>query len=46
MRVFLALNDFEVRASQEEKFIMFLRLAEGENEEDQLAAWIRDHYTA
>jgi death on curing protein len=43
MRVFLALNDVEFQASQEEKFMTFLKLAEGEIDEEQLAMWIRKH---
>jgi death-on-curing protein len=43
MRTFLALNDFELRATQEEKYVAILRLAEGNLGEEELAAWIREH---
>ena len=43
MRVFLALNDVEFRATQEEKYLTFLQLAEGKIDEEELAAWIRKH---
>lgn len=43
MRVFLALNDIEFRATQEEKYLTFLKLAEGSIDEDELAEWIRKH---
>ena len=43
MRVFLVLNDVEFRATQEEKYTTFLKLAEGSIEEDELATWIRQH---
>ena len=43
MRVVLALNDVEFRATQQEKYLTFLRLAEGEINEDELASWIRAH---
>lgn len=46
MRAFLALNDVEFRASQEEKFITFLKLAEGDLSEEQLASWVRDHVSS
>jgi death-on-curing protein len=43
MRVFLALNDAEIRATQEEKYTTFLQLAEGKIDEEGLASWIRKH---
>jgi death-on-curing protein len=43
MRVFLALNDVEFQASQEEKFTTILQLAESRIDEEALAAWIRIH---
>jgi death on curing protein len=43
MRVFLALNDVEFRATQEEKYLTFLQLAEGKIDEEELATWIRKH---
>jgi death-on-curing protein len=43
MRVFLALNEIEFRATQEEKYVTILKLAEGNLTEDELADWIRAH---
>ncbi len=40
-RVFLALNDARLIASDEEKYITMLRLAEGSLAEDELTAWLR-----
>ncbi|MDA3915293.1 type II toxin-antitoxin system death-on-curing family toxin [Oleiagrimonas sp.] len=42
-RVFLALNHAELVASDEEKYVNMLALAEGSLAEDAFAAWIRDH---
>ncbi len=42
-RTFLLLNGSNVEASQEEKYLTFLRLAEGSLTEEELAAWIRQH---
>ncbi len=42
-RVFLALNDSELVASQEEKYIAMLRLAEGSLGEAEFAEWLRKH---
>lgn len=42
-RVFLALNDSELVASQEEKYIAMLRLAEGSLDEAEFAEWLRKH---
>ncbi len=41
MRTFLAANGADFKASQEEKYITILKLAEGSLEEDELAAWVR-----
>jgi death-on-curing protein len=41
-RTFLLLNGRDLLASQEEKVITFLRLAEGSLSEAELADWIRD----
>jgi len=41
MRTFLALNDVDFHASQEEKYITILGLAEGTVSEEALAEWIR-----
>ena len=40
-RVFLALNDAELIASEEDKYIAMLRLAEGSLEEAAFADWLR-----
>lgn len=40
-RVFLALNDVELTASEEEKYIQMLSLAEGSLSEADFAAWLR-----
>ncbi len=40
-RTFLLLNGVDLQATQEEKYLTFLRLGEGTISEDQLADWIR-----
>lgn len=40
-RTFLLLNGVNLEASQDEKYLTFLQLAEGTVTEDQLADWIR-----
>lgn len=40
-RTFLLINGADLEATQEEKYVTFLRLAEGRLSEDELAAWIR-----
>lgn len=40
-RTFLLINGSDVEASQEGKYLTFLRLAEGSLPEDELTAWIR-----
>ena len=42
-RVFLTLNDCTLTASEEDKYIAMLRLAEGSLDEDGFAAWLRQH---
>lgn len=42
-RTFLKLNGQDLEASSEEKYLVFLRLAEGSLSEQQLASWLRDH---
>lgn len=42
-RVFLALNDIEFDASDEEKYTVMLALAEGALKEEAFAAWLRLH---
>jgi death-on-curing protein len=40
-RTFLLINYADLEATQEEKYLTFLRLAEGGLSEDELAEWIR-----
>ena len=40
-RTFLLLNGLDLEASQEEKYLTFLQLAEGSISEEELAEWIR-----
>ena len=40
-RTFLLLNGADLEAGQDEKFLTFLRLAEGSLTEEELADWIR-----
>lgn len=42
-RTFLLLNGQDIGASAEEKYLTFLKLAEGRLSEHELASWIRDH---
>lgn len=42
-RTFLRLNGRDLDASQEEKYVTFLRLAEDRLTEPVLTAWIREH---
>jgi death on curing protein len=42
-RAFLALNDAELVASEEEKYIAMLGLAEGSLDEPGFADWLRTH---
>jgi len=42
-RTFILLNGRDLEASPEEKYLTFLRLAEGRISEEELASWIRDH---
>lgn len=42
-RTFLALNDIELIASNGEKYLTFLNLAEGNLSEDRLSEWLRSH---
>ena len=44
-RTFLLLNEADLLASPEEKYLTFLRLAEGAISEEQLSGWIREHLT-
>lgn len=45
-RTFLLLNGFNLNASQEEKYLIFLKLAEGNLSKEELAAWIREKIQA
>lgn len=40
-RTFLLINRADLEATQEERYVTFLRLAEGGLSEDELAEWIR-----
>ena len=44
-RTFLWLNGLDLEASQEEKYLNFLQLAEGRLSEEELALWIGGHVT-
>ncbi len=41
MRTFLAANGVDFMASQQDKYVTILKLAEGSLDEEQLAAWVR-----
>jgi len=41
MRTFLLLNGFNLKASQEEKYLTFVSLAAGQLSEDELGEWVR-----
>ncbi|MGI8641128.1 MAG: type II toxin-antitoxin system death-on-curing family toxin [Pyrinomonadaceae bacterium] len=41
MRTFLQLNGYNFNATQEEKYLTFLKLAEGSLSEEELVIWIR-----
>ena len=42
MRTFLQLNGYNFNATQEEKYLTFLKLAEGNLSEEELANWIHE----
>ena len=42
-RTFLKLNDCDLEASPEEKYLTFMKLAKGELAEEALVRWIRAH---
>lgn len=42
-RTFLALNDADLEATQEEKYLCILALAESRMTEKEFAAWLRSH---
>lgn len=41
-RTFLLLNGYDLEATQQEKYMTFLALADGTLSEDELASWLRD----
>ncbi len=41
-RTFLLLNGYQLKATQTEKYLTFLSLAEGSLSEDELAHWLRE----
>lgn len=41
-RAFLLLNGYTLRATQEEKYLTFLALADGTLSEDELSVWLRE----
>jgi death on curing protein len=43
VELFLALNGFQLVAGDAECVVIMLKVAAGEIEEDEFAAWIRDH---
>lgn len=45
-RVFLALNGMDIMASDEDKYVKMLALAEGTLAEAEFAAWLRQHTSA
>lgn len=45
-RTFLLINGYQLSASQAEKYLTFLALAEGSLSEDELAAWLRERLSA
>lgn len=45
-RTFLKLNGSDLEASQEEKYLTFLQLAEGLLSEEELARWIGSHLSS
>ena len=42
-RTFLIINGQDIEATQEDKYLTFLQLAEGTLSEEELAAWLREH---
>ncbi len=42
-RTFMILNSRDIKASQEDKYVTFLKLAQGDLAEDALTHWLRDH---
>lgn len=46
MRTFLKLNDYDIQASSEEKYQIWVDLAAGKLAEKELADWIREHFSS
>jgi death-on-curing protein len=45
-RTFLSLNDYDLIATKEDKYLTFISLADGSLSEEELADWIRAHLEA
>jgi death-on-curing protein len=45
MRTFLKLNGYDIQASSEEKYQIWIDLAAGKLSEEELAEWIRAHFS-
>jgi death-on-curing protein len=45
MRTFLKLNGYDIQASSEEKYQIWIDLAAGKLSEEELAEWIRVHFS-
>ena len=43
MRTFLKLNGYDIQSSSEEKYQVWISLAEGKLSENELASWVRKH---
>ncbi len=41
-RTFIIINGFDLKASQQEKYVTFMKLADGSLDEPELVEWIRD----
>jgi death-on-curing protein len=46
MRTFLKLNGYDLQASSEEKYQIWIALAAGKLSEEELAEWIRGHFSS
>lgn len=42
MRTFLLINGYDIEATQEEKYLTFIALAEGELSEEKLFEWVKE----
>jgi death-on-curing protein len=45
MRTFLKLNGYDIQASNEEKYQIWMALAAGKLSEEELAVWIKKHFS-